>query len=80
MFAAQPKLRSSVDAILHKARTLVAVPRDQWDVQADGRFAKPSAPGSFAFELPQVWDSTRTLPISQFPSRCALRRHRDQCG
>jgi len=54
VFAAQPKLRSSVDAILHKARTLVAVPRDQWDVQADGRFAKPSAPGSFAFELPQV--------------------------
>jgi len=54
VFAAQPKLRAKLDAVLAKARQLVAVPSEDWDQQADGSFKRPSGAGAFAFELPQI--------------------------
>lgn len=57
--ASYPKLKENYDEILRRVQKLIAL--DSWDGEVTKKFTKPSAPGQFVFELPQV---RRILPSS----------------
>ena len=52
VLGAQPKLKENLNEILSRVEKLFKV--EEWDRSAMKGFTKPSEPGLFTFELPQV--------------------------
>jgi len=52
VMASHPKLKENYDEILRRVQKLIAL--DSWDGEVTKKFTKPSAPGQFVFELPQI--------------------------